>query len=63
MWSHYRKTFVYLQPFILLVTLLGYLHTHHLGDAFVQFFVPMQACAIFGASWAARIKHGLREHR
>jgi hypothetical protein len=63
MWEQYRKTLLATQLIIALITCAAYLSLHDLGNALIQFFIPLQACAVFGAIWATRLKRRLGENR
>ena len=62
MWAQYRKTFLVTQILIFCVAVAGLLHGSHLREVAVEFFIPMQVCAVLGAVWAARLKSNFGSH-
>jgi hypothetical protein len=63
MWAQYRKTLLATQLIIALLTCAAWLSLHDFKSAVIQFFIPLQACAVFGAIWATRLKRRLQENR
>jgi Na+/melibiose symporter-like transporter len=59
MWQQYRKTFTGMQVVITLVTLAVYFGMGRLPALAGLFFLTMQAGAVIGAAWAARLKRRL----
>lgn len=56
MWAQYKKTFVFTQVLICLVTLAVYLGMHRLWILAAIYFVTMQVGAVLGAAWALRLR-------
>jgi hypothetical protein len=56
MWDHYRRMLFPTQAFILLACLVGYAWGQLSLNKVLPAFVLMQAAAVLGAWWAARIK-------
>jgi Na+/melibiose symporter-like transporter len=59
MWQHYRKTFNGMQIVIAMVTVAIYFGMGRLPALAGLFFLTMQAGALIGAAWAARLKRRL----
>lgn len=55
MWEHYKKTFKGMQWLIAVVTLAVYVFFGRQWRMAGTFFLVMQASAVIGAVWAARI--------
>jgi len=56
MWSHYKKTFVFMQILICLVTLGVFFGMNRLWQLAALYFVTMQIGAVLGAVWALRLR-------
>jgi O-antigen/teichoic acid export membrane protein len=56
MYEQYKKTVIPTQIIIAVVCLAVLLMSHRLSAA-LAFFLVMQAGALFGAVWGARLKH------
>ena len=56
MWNHYRKTFKSMQVTIAVFVAAVYVFFGRRWEAAAVFFVVMQAGALVGAVWAARLK-------
>ena len=55
-YEQYKKTFLRIQAVVLGATLMIWAISHS-RDLAGLFFVVMQASALVGASWGARLKH------
>jgi uncharacterized membrane protein YfcA len=56
MWEQYRKTFSSMQTFIALFSVAVFFLLGRSWSLAAGFFVVMQAGALFGAMWGARLK-------
>ena len=63
MWSHYRKTFLMTQAFILTVSLVLLLVGKWPLGGVLWSFLVMQFCAVIGARWAERLRRKVTEAR
>jgi hypothetical protein len=59
MWLQYKRSFLFIQVLIALITVGVYLNARHLVLVAALFFVAMQVSAVFGAMWATRLKRKL----
>ena len=59
MWQQYKKTFTGMQVVITIVTVAVYFGMGRLPALAGLFFLTMQAGALLGAAWAARLKRRL----
>jgi uncharacterized membrane protein YfcA len=55
MWAQYKKTFVFTQVVIVVVTCIAYLGQRQWPAAALLFLV-MQVGAVLGAAWALRLR-------
>ena len=55
MWDYYKKTFIAVQLFSIVVSAMVYHASHSLAPSAV-FFASTQTSAIFGAMWANRLR-------
>src|SRR5262245_31305373 len=56
MWEQYKKTLVWTQLVILMVSVLVYFAAHRVWQMAALYFVTMQLFAVLGAAWALRLK-------
>ena len=63
MWEQYKKTFIGQQLVILVITVMVFQTAHHLAIPTLAFFLMMQAGALAGAAWGARLKRKVEAAR
>jgi len=56
MWTYYKKSFVAVQSFSLVVSWMVYRNTTPLLTPAAVFFLSMQASAVLGSMWANRLR-------
>jgi hypothetical protein len=61
MWNHYKKSFLFIQLLIVIVSLAVYQSANHLVSVTAFFFFTMQLCSVIGSMWAMRLRRKLEE--
>lgn len=62
MFEHYRKTFLATQLTTLIMTVWVFLSFHRMWWFATAVFLTMQASALVGAAWGARLRRRLRTY-
>ncbi len=61
MWNHYKKSFLFIQLLILVVTIAVYQAAEHRLAVAAFFFVTMQLSSVIGSMWAMRLRRKLEQ--
>jgi hypothetical protein len=61
-WSHYKKSFLFIQLLILAVIVAVYQAAEHRLAVTAFFFVIMQLSSVIGSMWAMRLRRKLEQH-
>jgi hypothetical protein len=61
MWDHYRRSFLFIQLLILLVSWTVYQGAERRLDVTSFFFFTMQLCSVIGSMWATRLRRKLEQ--
>jgi heme/copper-type cytochrome/quinol oxidase subunit 4 len=61
MWNHYKKSFLFIQLLVLLVTFFVYQGAEHRLAVAAFFFLIMQLSSVIGSMWAMRLRRKLEQ--
>jgi hypothetical protein len=61
MWNHYKKSFLFIQLLILMVTAAVFQSAQHRLAVAAFFFLFMQLSSVIGSMWATRLRRKLEQ--